>query len=96
MSKPEQVKLTLNQKKVLDVLEGGVRTWEELRALIKISDDHLGLRLGELLNMRKIWTGQRNNVRVYGIERRTGLMPRLIHELRRESDFHERHETIHT
>ena len=61
------------RQKVLAQLEGGARTWDELRALTKVSDESLGLAIGELLDLRQIWTGRSGDVRVYGIERRTGL-----------------------
>jgi hypothetical protein len=78
--------LTSRQQKILEALEGGARTWEFLRALTKMNDDNLGYTLGELLSLRKIWTVQRNDVRVYGIERRTGLVPRSGHPQRRATD----------
>lgn len=74
--------------KVLKQLEGGVRTWDELRASTKVSDENLGFAIGELLDMRRIWTGQRGDERVYGIETREGLLPRLAHDRRR---FHSAH-----
>jgi predicted acyltransferase len=89
MSEAEQATgTTLRQQKVLDLLQEGVRTWDQLRALTKINDDNLGFTIGELLNMRKIWTMQRSEVRVYGIERRIGLVSRFAHEQRRASDSH--------
>lgn len=88
MPKAEQVTpFALRQQKVLEVLEGGVRDWNELRALAKLSDESLGFILSELLDMRKIWTRQGGEMRIYGIERRTGLVPRFSHPLRRESDL---------
>lgn len=87
MSEPKQDTFTpLRQRKVLDALGDGVRTWDELRALTKISDDRLGFTLGELLDLRKIWTAVRSGVRMYGIERRTGLVPRFANVQRRASD----------
>jgi hypothetical protein len=71
------------RQKILDHLDGGTRTWDELRALTNVSDDNLGLAIGDLLDSRKIWTGQSGDDRVYGIERRTGLVPRFAHEPRR-------------
>ena len=68
------------RQKVLAQLEGGARTWDELRALTKVSDESLGFAIGELLDLRKIWTGQRGDNRIYGIERRMGLVPRFAHE----------------
>ena len=78
--------MTLGQQKVLDALRDGARTWDEIRELTKINDERLGFTLGELLDLRKIWTGQKGDVRVYGIERRTGLAPRFGHPLRRSTD----------
>ena len=87
MSKPEQATVaTLRQQNVLDQLQGGARTWDQLRALIKINDDNLGFMILELLNQRKIWTVQKNDVRVYGLERRTGLVPRFSDPQRRSTD----------
>lgn len=88
MSKPEQATaVTLRQQKILAELQSGARTWDQLRTLTKINDENLGFTIGELLNLRKIWTAHRGNVRLYGIERRTGLMPRFANEHRRASDF---------
>jgi len=76
------------RQKVLAQLEGGARTWDELRALTKVSDESLGFAIGELLDLRQIWTGRSGDVRVYGIERRTGLVPRFAHEPRRACAAH--------
>jgi hypothetical protein len=87
MSKPEQATdPTLRQQKILGQLKGGIHTWEQLRMLTKINDENLGFTIGELLNLRKIWAAQKSEVRVYGIERRTGLLPRFVHEQRRSGD----------
>jgi hypothetical protein len=87
MSKSEQaIVATLRQQKVLDQLQEGVRTWDQLRALTKINEEGLGSTIGELLNLRKIRTAQKNDVRVYGIERRTGLLPRFSYPQRRSTD----------
>ena len=67
-------------------MEGGVRTWDALKGLTKINDERLGFTLGELLDLRKIWTTLINDVRVYGIERRIGLVPRSYHQSRRAAD----------
>ncbi len=88
MSKSEQATgMTVGQQRVLDALEREICTWDDLRARLKMNDEHLGFRIGELLDQRKIWTAMRGNNRVYGIERRRGLVPRFarIHQ-RRESD----------
>ena len=87
MSKPEQATgATLRQQKVLDQLRGGIRTWEQIRAPTRINDDNLGFTIGELLNQGKIWTGQKNDVRFYGLERRAGLVPRFSYPRRRSTD----------
>jgi hypothetical protein len=87
MSKTEQATVaTLRQQKVLDQLQTGVLTWGELRTSTKINDENLGFTLGELLNLRKIWTIQQGDVRVYGIERRRGLVPRFAHKWKRATD----------
>ena len=78
--------MTDRRQKVLAHLEGGARTWDELRALTKVSDDNLGFAIGELLDLRKIWTGQMGDDRVYGIEKRTGLVPRFAHGPTRAGD----------
>jgi hypothetical protein len=80
--------MTSRQQKILEALKDSARTWEYLRGLTKMNDDNLGFTLGELLSLRKIWTVQRNDVRVYGIERRIGLVPRSTHPLRRVTDVH--------
>jgi hypothetical protein len=88
MSKTEQAIVSpLRQQKVLELHEG-MRTWDQLRALTKINDDNLGFTILELLNLRKIRTIRRSGVRVYGIERRTGLVPIFAHERRRADDPH--------
>jgi hypothetical protein len=78
--------VTFRQQQVLNQLQGRVRTWDELRRLLKINDAGLGLTIGALLNQRKIWTAQKNDVRVYGLERRTGIMPRLSYLQQRYTD----------
>ncbi len=75
-----------SQHRVLDALEGGTLTWDDLKGVAKVNDEALGFALGVLLDLRKIWTGERTGVRVYGIERRTGLVPRFSHSLRRSTD----------
>jgi hypothetical protein len=87
MAKSEQLTVTASrQQKILELLQGRVRTWDELRAATKMNDDNLGFMIGELLNQRKIWTTQKDDIRVYGIERRTGLVPRFANMQRRASD----------
>lgn len=74
------------QQRILSILEDGARTWGALKELTKINDESLGFTIGELLGLRKIWTAQKNDVRVYGLERRQGLVPRSTHQLRRTAD----------
>jgi hypothetical protein len=78
----------LRRQKVLEVLREGVRTWDEIRALTKINEEHLGYVIGELLDLRQIWTLVKGDTRVYGIERRLGLVPRFANVHRRASDSH--------
>ncbi len=60
--------------------------WNDLKGVAKVNDEALGFALGALLDLRKIWTAQRNDTRAYKIERRTGLVPRLSHPQRRSTD----------
>jgi predicted acyltransferase len=86
MSKSEHMAgATSAQQKILEQLQGGACTWDDLRELTKLNADNLGFIIMELLNQRKIWTVQKGDVRVYGIERRIGLVPRFAHERRRAS-----------
>lgn len=87
MSDPEQVTATtFRQQQVLNQLQGRVHTWDELRRLLKINDDGLGLTILELLNLRKIWVAKKNDVRFYGLEKRIGLVPRFSYPHRRSTD----------
>jgi hypothetical protein len=87
MFNPEQVAGgTLRQQKVLEQLRDSESTWDQLRQRTKINEDNLGLTIWELLTLRRIWTVQRDGVRVYGIERRKGLVPRFGREGRRTTD----------
>ena len=74
------------QERVLDAVEGEVRTWDELRALTGLSDERLGHALNELFDSRKVWTWEGGGVRVYGVERRRGLVPRFQPPQRRSTD----------
>jgi hypothetical protein len=74
------------QERILAVLQDGLRTWDDLKGLTKINEERLGVTLGELLSLRKIWTAHKNDVRVYGIERRLGLVPRLANQQQRATD----------
>ena len=77
MSQPDPARdVTFRQQQVLAHLQGRVCTWDELSRLMKINDDGLGFAIGTLLDLRKIWTTQKDDVRVYGLERRVGLVPR--------------------
>lgn len=76
----------LRQQRLVEALQNGARTWDELRAALKINDDNLGFTLSELLDQRKIWTAEREGVRIYAIERRMGLVPRFQHPQRRAED----------
>jgi hypothetical protein len=87
MSEAEQVTvITGHHPTILNELQGGERTWDQLQTLTKINDDNLGFMIGELLNRRKIWTAHKNDVRVYGLERRIGLLPRFTDPQRRATD----------
>jgi hypothetical protein len=74
------------RQRVLDALQRGVCTWDDLKELAKLNDERLGFAIGELLDLRKIWTAEKNGVRVYGLERRTDLAPRFPHPQRRSTD----------
>jgi hypothetical protein len=76
-----------SQERILNALRSGVRTWLELREDTKLSDERLGNALNDLFDLRKIWTGERNGIRIYGIERRTDLVPRFPSPLRRFTDY---------
>jgi len=79
-----------SHERVLDAVAVGERTWDELQALTGLNAERLGFALSELFDARKIWTrergGERGGERVYGLERRLGLSPRLPHLLRRSTD----------
>jgi hypothetical protein len=88
MAKPEPVITKMSrQQQVLAALQAGVRTWDELRAQTKLKEEGLGFTIGELLDLRQIWTLTRGDVRVYGLERRTGLVSRFAHAPRRADDL---------
>lgn len=78
------------QQRILSLLKDDVRTWETLKKLGSVNDEGLGFTLGELLGLRKIWTEiwtiKENDIRVYGLERRKGLLPRASHRSRRAVD----------
>jgi hypothetical protein len=74
------------QERVLNVLRDGLSTWDDLKGLTKLNEERLGFTLGELLSLRKIWTERKNDLRVYGLERRVGLVPRFTPAHRRYTD----------
>jgi predicted transcriptional regulator len=74
------------QHRVLAALRDRARTWDDLKAATRLNDDQLGQTLGKLLNDRLIWTAQQGEGRVYGLEKRTGLVPRGLHQRRRATD----------
>lgn len=87
MSKSGKATVNISrQQKILNALQGGLRTWDELRMLTKVNDDNLGFTIAELLSLRKIWTSDKSGARVYGIERRVGMVPRF-HAQRRAEDL---------
>ena len=53
------------RRRVLDALQAGPRTWEEVAAATKLDDDKLGLILLDLLAGKKVKTLHRGGVRVY-------------------------------
>ncbi|MDT4967631.1 MAG: hypothetical protein QOJ64_2368 [Acidobacteriota bacterium] len=87
MFNPDQVTgSTLRQQQVLEQLRDGESSWDQLRQETKMNEDSLGLTIWELLTLRRIWTVQRDEVRVYGIEQRKGLAPSFAREGRRATD----------
>ena len=84
--KQEKMGNATPQQRILDALQDGLCTWDDLKGIVKMNEERLGLTLGELLGLRKIWTAQKNGVRVYGIERRLGLVPRLVYQQQRSTD----------
>lgn len=78
--------LTRPQELVLKALRDGVRTWSQLREATKLNDERLGSTLSELFDLRKIWTLDKGETRIYGIERRTDRAPRFPHPLMRSTD----------
>ena len=74
------------QQRFIEALRAGERTWDELKAAAGLNDERLGQALVALLNDRRIWTAERAGGRVYGLERRTGLVPRGAHPRRRATD----------
>ena len=53
------------QKRVLDAIREGRRTWEEIAAATQLSDNQLGLIFSDLLVGKKVKTLHREGVRVY-------------------------------
>lgn len=81
-----QKTLTNAEIRVLNVLQNGLHTWDQIKAATKLNDERLGYVLSDLFDRRKVWTAQDGDTRVYGIERRVGLQPRLAHLRRRVTD----------
>ena len=79
--------LTRPQALILKALHDRVRSWGELKELTKLSDDRLGTTLAELFDLRKIWTLDQGDTRIYGIERRTDRVPRFPHPHLRSTDY---------
>lgn len=71
---------------ILKALDGRTRTWAELKELTKLSDERLGTTLAQLFDLRKIWTLDKGDTRIYGIERRTDRAPRFPHPYLRSTD----------
>jgi hypothetical protein len=74
------------QQRVLDALQDRILTWNDLKGVAKVNDGSLGSTLNELFDLRKIWTAERNGLRIYGIEKRPGLVPRFFNTGRRPTD----------
>ena len=87
----KEVSVVAAQQRVLDALQRAARSWDDLKKVARMNDERLGLMLGELLNERLIWTERRDDdSRVYGIERRTGLVPRFANPQRRATDLRQK------
>lgn len=80
------IEMTLQQH-IIAALQTRLCTWDELKEATKSNDERLGFAIGELLSQRKIWTAHHQQVRLYGLERRVGLVPRFSPERRRATDF---------
>ena len=74
------------QQQVLDRLQDRARTWDELNRLLKINNEGVGFTTGALLSQRMIWTAQKKDIRVCGLERRNGLVPRFSYLQGRATD----------
>ncbi len=74
------------QQRLLNALQNGMLTWDELKGIANCNEERLGIALGELLTLRKIWTVYENDIRVYGLEKRTGVVPRFVYPQRRSTD----------
>lgn len=84
--KRQELKASAPQQRVLAALRDQARTWDDLKPLVKLNDEQLGMTLGKLLNDRLIWTAQQGEHRIYGLEKRLGLVPRGLHQRRRATD----------
>jgi len=58
------------QQRILNALQGDMLTWDELKGIANCNEESLGFALGELFDLRKIWTVYENDIRVYGLEKR--------------------------
>ena len=52
-------------QRVLDAIREGARTWEEISAVTKLHNSHLGLILSDLFARKQVETVHREGVRVY-------------------------------
>lgn len=59
--------VTPSELQILAALEGGVRTWTDIKKSTRLDDDRLGLALARLFAQRKVRTGFRGEERVYKI-----------------------------
>jgi hypothetical protein len=85
--------MTDHEQIVLDDLRGGTRTQVQLLAAlnnnparIKFNFDKLGAILLPLLGRRQIWTRSSGDDRIYGLEKRLGVVPRATSVHRRYDD----------
>ena len=65
--KPTNSATGAGELEVLDFLANGIGTWERIQHATNLSDNVLGLVLGELLTKKLIWTEGREGVRIYGL-----------------------------
>jgi hypothetical protein len=53
------------QRLVLDAIQSGMRTWDEIQAATRLTDNRLGVVLGDLFAQRKLRTAEQDEIRVY-------------------------------